>query len=137
MGKKVTDAPTPGPEDPIPIWPPAPLWAPPVPAPKAGKRPWETLTPHKELDLLLGLPAGLLGAVLLSSLIVVLATPLDAPPEIPPVEVVPSLAGFCGSIVLGAAACAVLLRRRTVFGVAVTVGAVTVWAVAGVFLWLA
>ena len=39
-------------------------------------------------------------------------------------------------ILLGLAACAVLLLRRTVFGGVATVGAVILWGGAAVFLWL-
>jgi len=129
----VSDTGSPAPPAPIAVWPPPPLRPPPpVPVPAAVKRRWATLTPHVWLDILLGLPAGLVGALLLTSLVVSLATPLDSAQ----VDPVPLYAGFCGSILLGLAACAVLLLRRTVFGGAVTVGTVILWGVAAVFFWL-
>ena len=132
MSNRDTGPPAPDPPAPIAVWPPPPFRPPPpVPVPAAGRR-WATLTPHAWLDMLLGLPAGLVGALLLTSLVVGLATPLDSAQ----VDAVPLYAGFCGSILLGLAACAVLLRRRTVFGMAVTVGAVVLWGIAAVFLWL-
>lgn len=118
---------------PIAVWPPPPFRPPPpVPVPAAVKWRWGTLTSYIWLDGLLGLPAGLVGALLLTSLVVGLATPLDSAQ----VDPVPLYAGFCGSILLDLAACAVLLLRRTVFGGAATVGAVILWGGAAVFLWL-
>ena len=120
----MSDTDSPAPPAPIAVWPPQPLRPPPpVPVPAAVKRRWATLTPHVWLDILLGLPAGLVGALLLTSLVVGLATPLDSAQ----VDPVPLYAGFCGSILLGLAACAVLLLRRTVFGGAATVGTVILW----------
>ena len=75
----MSDTGSPAPPAPIAVWPPPPFRPPPpVPVPSAVKRRWATLTPHAWLDILLGLPAGLVGALLLTSLVVGLATPLDS-----------------------------------------------------------
>ena len=75
----MSDTDSPAPPAPIAVWPPPPFRPPPpVPVPAAVKRRWATLTPHVWLDILLGLPAGLVGALLLTSLVVGLATPLDS-----------------------------------------------------------
>lgn len=125
------DTDPPPPETPGHAWPPAPRLRPPEAAHAARRR---ALTGSAGLDMALGLPAGLVGGLLLTAFSFILARYLLRASSGDEVDSVPTWAGLIVSGALLAAACAPLLRRRTVFGATATAGAATVWLLAAALL---
>lgn len=129
----MSDTDRPAPETPSGVWPPAPQTPPQASPPGVeGTRQVPTLTPYGWLDLVLGLPAGFLGAVLVSAAVGILGDLISPPPE----SGAKIRFEFCVSAALSAAACAVLMRRAPLFGIALTTGALIVLLIEAASAWL-
>ena len=88
--------------------------------------------PHAWQDLVLGLPAGFLGALVLFIVVGVISDLVSPPPETP----AKLHFEWWVSTALSAAACIFFTRRAPIFGIASTTGALLVVLIASVFAWL-
>jgi len=130
MSNKDTDPPaskTPG------VWPPPPSASPHTAEPDGKKdTQFSTLTPYAWLDLVLGLPAGSLGALLVSAAVGILGDLVSPPPE----TAAEVRFEWWASAALSAAACVFLVRRAPLFGIALTTGALIVLLIDAALAWL-
>ena len=117
-------------ETPAPVWPPAPTGlSPPVAAPTRRR----TLTASTWLDLVLGLPTGLAGALLLYVAVGVLGNLAFPPPSGGMVQVSTELCVFAA---LAAALCLLTVRRLPFFGGSLMLGALLVLMFACLVVWI-
>lgn len=118
-------------EAPASVWPPAPSVAPSAPESRKNDQ-HRTLTPYAWLDIVLGLPAGLLGALLLYGTVGVLSDLVSPPPS----SDAKMRLGFCVSASLITAACFFLVRRFPLFGILLITGALILLVPVSLLVWL-
>ena len=116
-------------EIPDPVWPPAPRDRPSRPPLIPQGKPPRTLTPYAWLDLLLGLPTGFIGPLLLFTAINFFGDLVSPPPE----TAAKWWLEFWLSAALSAVVCFLLVRRAPLFGVALTAEALVALLIAFVF----
>ena len=126
------DTDQPASETPGGVWPPAPQTPQAALPDLDGKRQVPTLTPYGWLDLVLGLPAGFLGALLVFCAIGILGDLVSPPPE----SNAKVRFEFWVPAALSAATCVVLVRRAPLFGIALTTGALIFVMITSIFVWL-